>query len=289
MNEINIWNEITETVTSLFEALLTATEHAVTETLPRLLLAGATLLLGWLIAIFLRKMTAKGLRGFGFDIILERSGIRPRLSERGVQTAPSALVGWTVYALILYSAFQMAFERMDFQLGLALLATLRVWVPRTLIALLLLAIGHWIGRWLGRIVSRAARVASLPAAPVAGAILHASVMVIAALLAIGHLNLASERMLLIALGFLLLALLGLAALAALCARDLIVSLIAVRTLGSVYQRGDRIRVGEWEGEIIAMHLHLVQLQLADGTVQIPAERLLREPVVKLASQPERHL
>ena len=289
MNEINIWNEITQTVTSLFEALLTATEHAVIDTLPRLLLAGATLLLGWLIAIFLRKMTAKGLRGFGFDIILERSGIRPRLSERGVQTAPSALVGWTVYALILYSAFQMAFERMDFQLGLALLATLRVWVPRTLIALLLLAIGHWIGRWLGRIVSRAARVASLPAAPVAGAILHASVMVIAALLAIGHLNLASERMLLIALGFLLLALLGLAALAALCARDLIVSLIAVRTLGSVYQRGDRIRVGEWEGEIIAMHLHLVQLQLADGTVQIPAERLLREPVVKLASQPERHL
>lgn len=279
--EIDIWGEIANTFERLFSGLLTVAEQAFTQGLPRLALAGVTLVVGWLVAVFVRKLTTKGLRGFGFDLVLERTGLRTRLQQRGVATAPSALVGWALYVLIMYSALVLAFERVDFRLGLTLLSVIAVWTPRVLVALLLVALGHWIGRWLGRVVAQAAQVAMLPAAPVARVAVHAAVLLFAVLLAVRNLELASDLLLLVGLVSLLGTLLLLAVLLAVCARDVWTGWLAGRMIRSLYQPGDRIRLDQWEGTIVALRLHMVQLQTDQGLVDIPATRFMCEPVVRL--------
>lgn len=63
MNNINIWSEMAETLRSLVGGLLSNTEQFVTQGLPRVILAGVTLVVGWLLAVFIRKLVARGLRG----------------------------------------------------------------------------------------------------------------------------------------------------------------------------------------------------------------------------------
>lgn len=283
MQEVNIWGEIGKTIEGLFSGLLMATQHAVTHGLPRVLLAGLTLVVGWLIAVFVRKLLAKGLRGFGFDVVMERTGLRAILRQRGVDAAPSALVGWGVYVIIVYSALVMAFDRVGFDMGLALLDMIARWVPRALMALLLLAIGHWIGRWLGHIMTHAAQVALVPFPQLMGAIVHVAVLLFAAMLAIRYLDLASDMLLLMGLATVLGTLLLLALLLAVCAKDLLVSALSSRILKSIYEPGDRVRLEPWEGEIVAIKMHVVQLRTDAGIVDVPSSRFIREPVLRMDS------
>ena len=281
MQEIHIWSEIAGTVNDLLSGLLSATEQAVTYGLPRVILAGVTLVVGWLLAVFVRKLTAKGLRGVGLDLIMDRTGVRALLVRRGVEAAPSAIMAWAIYALILYSAFVRAFERLDFQTGLALLAVIAEWMPRILVALILLAIGQWMGRWLGHIVARAARVAMIPAAPVAGALVQVAIVVFAVLLAVRYLDLAPDGYLIMGLALILGAVIVLMLLVMWCARDVLLSLMAVQMLRSLYRTGTRVRIDRWEGEIMALQHHTVQLRTDQGTVDLPAVLFLRTPVVRL--------
>ncbi len=282
MNDINIWQEIADTMRGLFGGLLNFSEQAVTQGLPRLILAGVTLIVGWLVAVFVRKLTAKGLRGFGFDVVTDRVGLNAYLDQRGVHAAPSAIVAWALYAWILYSALLLAFERIAFETGIALLAAIAIWLPRILVALILLAIGQWIGRWLGSIVTRAAHVAMIPFAPIFGGLVQLGILIFALMLSVRYLGLASDTLLLTGLALVLGAALLSLFLVALCARDVLLSFLAVRLFRAQYPAGDRIRIDQWEGEIVGFKQHALQLRTADGVVSVPAVLLMREPVIRLS-------
>ncbi len=279
----DVWGGIANTFERLFSGLLNVAEQAFTQGMPRLVLAGATLVVGWLVAVFVRKLTAKGLRGLGFDLVFERTGLRARLQQRGVATAPSVLVGWLLYVLIVYSALVLAFERVNFQLGLTLLAAIAEWTPRGLVAMLLVALGHWIGRWLGQVIAHTAQVAMLPAAPLVRVVVHVAVLLFAVMLAVRNLELASDLLLLVGLASLLGTILLLALLMVVCARDVWGGWLAGRMIRSLYKPGDRIRLDTWEGEIVALRLHVVQIQTDQGLVDIPAARFLRDPVIRLSA------
>ncbi len=280
MNDIQIWHELGEIFRGLIGGLLSTTEQWVTEGLPRLILAAVTLIIGWLVAVFIRKLSTKGLRGVGFDLIMDRTGIRKFLDQRGVHLPPSALVGWGLFVIVMYSALILAFQRLAFQPGVALLTTIAAWVPRIIVALILLAIGNWVGRWLGRIVSRAARVADLPGDPFIGALVHLGTLLFAFMVSIRYLELASDTLLLVGLALVLGTLLLLAFLVVFCARDWLMNLLAARAVQASYQPGERIRVQEHEGEIIEITHYMVELKTAAGRTAIPAATLLRHPVIR---------
>lgn len=281
MNNINIWSEMAETLRSLVGGLLSNTEQFVTQGLPRVILAGVTLVVGWLLAVFIRKLVARGLRGFGFDVIMERTGIRPYLVQRGVSLPPSALVAWGLYIVVLYSALVLALQRLEFETGAHLLITVAVWLPQVLVAFLLVALGNTIGRWTGRVAERAARVADIPLTPLIGVGVHAAVLLFAAMLAVRHLGLASDQLLLVGLALFLGAVLVLALIVAFCARDELVNLLAAQAIRASYQVGDRIRIADWSGKIAKVGRYTVTLDHDEGLVNIPASRFMNEVVTRL--------
>ena len=74
---------------------------------PRLIAALVVLLVGWLIANFIRRLITKGLKGARFEQLIERSGLKTPLSRIGVRDSSrllATLIYWAVMLLVLQLA-----------------------------------------------------------------------------------------------------------------------------------------------------------------------------------------
>lgn len=278
MGNINIWSEIGGIFRELFDRLLQGTETLVTEYLPGLLLAAATLVVGWMVAVFLRRLAAKGLKAVGFDLVLRRTGVQPFLEQRGIAMPPSRMVGWALYAVVLYSALLMAFQRVEFETGLALLTVIGRMVPRLIVVVVLLGVGNLLGRWLGEMMQRAARVADISWHQLIGAAVRVAILVFVALISVRYLGLASDQLLLTGIAIIAVAFLLTGFLVAFCARELVLNALAAKVYRSSYQPGDRIKIGDLEGEVVSVGPASVRLRTGTGYVQIPAALFTREIV-----------
>src|SRR5690606_29382948 len=119
------------------------------------------LVLGWLMASIGRNVVAKLLRAFGLDVVAERSGARRYLQKHDIKLAPSALAGWLVYLVVIYTALVMAFGRMNLDAASRLLTDVAGFIPKILVVVLLLALGVWLSRWIGGLLGRGARLAGV--------------------------------------------------------------------------------------------------------------------------------
>ncbi len=278
MRNINIWSEIGGIFRGLFDRLLQGTETLVTEYLPGLVPAAVTLVVGWMVAVFLRRLATKGLKAVGFDLVLRRTGVQPFLERRGVAVPPSRMVGWALYAVVLYSALLMAFQRVEFETGMVLLTVIARMVPRLIVVVVLLGVGNLLGRWLGEMMQRAARVADIPWSQLIGATVRAAILVFVGLISIRYLGLASDQLLLTGIAIIAVAFLLAGFLVAFCARELVLNALAAKVYRNNYQPGDRIKIGDREGDVVSVGPASVRLRTGTGFVQIPAALLTREIV-----------
>src|SRR5262245_20464765 len=78
--------------------------------LPRLALAFAVLLAGWLVARMARFAVVKGLRAVNFHILTERSGMDGFLAQGGIENGTTGILGTLVYWLVLLATLVIAFN-----------------------------------------------------------------------------------------------------------------------------------------------------------------------------------
>lgn len=76
---------------------------------PRLIAALAVLLVGWLIANFIRRLVTKGLKRARFEHLIERSGLDTPLSRVGVKD-PSRLMATLIYWAAMLLVLQLAID-----------------------------------------------------------------------------------------------------------------------------------------------------------------------------------
>jgi hypothetical protein len=148
--------------------------------LPRLLAVLIILLAGWGIAALVRAVVRRVLGWVRFNALLERAGTGALLSRAGAPMADQ-IVGSLIFWLI-WLAFLLSGLRALGIAGAEALATdfLR-FVPRLLVALLVLVGGFALANFLWRVVLLAAVNARIPQAPLLGALVR--VLVIAAAVA----------------------------------------------------------------------------------------------------------
>jgi len=278
MENYNIWAEIRSVFGDLLDRLLAGTQTFVNEFLPALIIAVLTLVIGWILAGFFRKLTAKGLKAAGFDLILQRSGVQGFLDKHEVKTPPSQILGWAVYVVILYSALVLAFQRLDFETGAGFLISVAEWVPKWIVVLILLSLGNLLGRWLGGMLQQSARVAGVPWHQLIGALVRLSIVVFALLLSVRHLELVSDQVLLGILAIAGVAILLGGFLLAICARELVLSMITAKLHQKTYGVGDWIKVGDAEGTVEKFGSSSIRLKTPGGSIEIPAARIARETV-----------
>ena len=113
---------------------LRASLHQVGEFLPRVLLAVAILVAGWLIAKALRFAIAKALRGLNFHVVSEKAGIDAFLRQGGGEVDTVGLLAGLAYWLVILAALMIAFNSLGLAYVTELIGRVVLFVPRVMVA-----------------------------------------------------------------------------------------------------------------------------------------------------------
>ena len=267
-------NEWAEFLRRGFDSLLTQSANL----LPRLLVAVALVLAGVALAFVVQALVRGILRRAGLDRVADRTGVGQFLHGLGYVNPASHLAGfavfWTVFALFLLSSAD-AFGLPGVS---SLIAGLISRLPAFALAALLILVGFAFARRARRLVEELADRSRLLSARPLGAAAYYLVAALSIVIALGGLGIDFTIVIGVVLVILASVGFGLALSVGLGSRD-----VARNTIDGIYARrqvrtGDRIRVGDVQGEVTGAGD--VSITLSDGqkTWLVPYEQLLRSVV-----------
>lgn len=156
--------------------------------MPRLALAAGVLLLGWLVAKAFRFSVVKALRALNFHVLTERAGIDGFLQQGGTEKDTTDLFGWIAYALVILASLIIAFNSLGLTQVTDLLGRVLLFVPRLLVALLVVVFGSYFARFAGHAVASYCRAAGIGDGELLGRIMQYGIMIFVVLLAVDHLD-----------------------------------------------------------------------------------------------------
>jgi hypothetical protein len=155
---------------------------------PRLLVALGLLLVGWLVAKAVRFSVAKALRALNFHVLTERAGIDGFLQQGGTEKDTTDLFAWLAYALVIMASLIIASNSLGLTQVTDLLGKVVFFLPRLLVALLVVIFGSYFARFVaGAVRGYCARV-ELSDGDLLGRLAQYAIMTFVVLLAIDHLD-----------------------------------------------------------------------------------------------------
>lgn len=159
--------------------------------LPRFGVALAVALVGWLVAKALRFASVKALRALNFHVLTERAGVDAFLQQGGSERDTADLVGWLVYGLVLLGALIVAFNGLGLTQVTELLGRVLLFLPKVLVALLVLVFGMYFARFVGRSVLAWCRGMGIGDAELLSRIARYAIVTFVLLIAVDHLDIGS--------------------------------------------------------------------------------------------------
>lgn len=120
--------------------------------LPRLAVAIAVLIVGWLLAKVARFAVVKALRAVNFNVLTERAGMDGFLAQGGMESDTTDIFGLLIYWLVIFAALVIAFNGLGLSSVTELLREVVLFVPKVIAALLILAFGAYFARFIGNSV-----------------------------------------------------------------------------------------------------------------------------------------
>jgi len=125
-----------------------ASLHQIGAFLPRVALAIAILIIGWLIAKAVRFAVVRTLRALNFNVITDKAGIDAFLRQGGGDIDTIAVLGGLTYWLVILAALMIAFNSLDLAYVTDLLGRIVLFVPRVMIAVVVLVFGAYFARFV---------------------------------------------------------------------------------------------------------------------------------------------
>ena len=159
------------------------------EFLPRALLAILIVIAGWLIAKALRFAVVKALRAINFHVLTQRAGLDGFLRQGGGETDTTDILGLLVYWLVVLTALMIAFNSIGLSYVTDLVGRVVLFVPRVILAVVILAFGAYFGRFIGRSVTVYCRNVGIADADLLGRAAMYAVVVFVLLIALDQLGL----------------------------------------------------------------------------------------------------
>jgi hypothetical protein len=120
--------------------------------LPRLTLALAVMLVGWLAAKTVRFAVERALRAINFHVLTERAGTDNFLQQGGLRGDTTTLFGLFAYWLVMLAALIIAFNGLGVTYITDLLQRLVLFSPKILVAMLVIIFGAYFARFVGSAV-----------------------------------------------------------------------------------------------------------------------------------------
>ena len=160
--------------------------------LPKLALAIGVLLAGWLLAKVAMFAIVRGLRAINFNVLTERAGMDGFLHQGGIQTDTTSILGLLVYWLVILTALIIGFNSLGLTYITGLLGDIVLFVPKVIVALLILAFGAYFARFVGKAVITYCKNVNLQDAEVLGKLAQYAIMTFVVLIALDQVNVGGD-------------------------------------------------------------------------------------------------
>ena len=156
--------------------------------LPRLGVALAIALAGWLLAKALRFAAVKALRALNFHVLSERAGVDEFLQQGGSGKDTADVVGLIIFWLVLLGALIIASNGLGLSQVTDVLARVLLFLPRLLVGLLVVVFGLYFARFVGQSVQAWCRGAQISDAELIGRGVRYAIVTFVVLIAIDHID-----------------------------------------------------------------------------------------------------
>jgi hypothetical protein len=177
-----------ENMQMLLEPIRTSL-HQIGEFLPRVLLAIGILVVGWLFAKAIRFAIVKTLRAFNFNVVTEKAGVDRFLQQGGGELDATGVLGVLTYWLVILAALMIAFNSVGLANVTELLGRVVLFVPRVMVAVLIIAFGAYFARFVGNAVTTYCRNVGMGDAGLLGRLAFYAILVFVVLIALDQLGL----------------------------------------------------------------------------------------------------
>ena len=160
--------------------------------LPKALLAVAIAIVGWLLAKAMRFAVVKALRSVNFHILTERARIDAFLQMGGSTADTTAVLGMLVYWLTIIAALILACNSLGLTYVTDLLSRIALFVPRVILAVVILAFGAYFAYFIDGSVSVYGRNVGFDEAPLLGRLARYAVLLFVILIALDQLGIGGD-------------------------------------------------------------------------------------------------
>lgn len=165
---------------------------SVGEFLPRLALALLVLLAGWIVAKMVRFAIAKGLRAVNFNVLTERAGIDGFLRDGGIRSDTTEILALLFYWLVILASLVIGFNLLGLSYITDLLGRVLLFLPKVMVALLILAFGAYFARFIGNAVTAYCRNVRVQDADLLGRIAQYAIVAFVVLIALDQVNIGGD-------------------------------------------------------------------------------------------------
>jgi hypothetical protein len=160
--------------------------------LPKLALAVVVLIAGWMLAKLARFTIVRALRAINFNVLTERAGMDGFLRQGGVQSDTTEIFGMLIYWLVILAALVIAFNSLGLTYITDLLRQVVLFVPKVIVALLILAFGAYFARFVGGTVMTYCRNVGIQDGELLGNLAQYAIMTFVVLIALEQVEVGGE-------------------------------------------------------------------------------------------------
>lgn len=253
------------------------------EALPRIGGAVLLLVLGLVVARLAGRLARRALEALGADTLADRFGVHEVLARVGIERPLSRLAGRIVRVVLTLVVIFAAVSLLGLGALSASLNAVVLFLPRLLVALVLVVVGAVVSQLVGDWVDRLARQMGLEG-PI-GRIAQVAVFIVFLLTAVAQVGVSTEFLTLLVAIVFVAAALTVSLAFGLGSRDVARQVSAGRYVGGSYRIGQTIAVDGVRGEIVALESAATVLRSDEGaTLRVP-NHLLLESVVSVDEPP----
>src|SRR3954469_23845452 len=162
------------------------------ELLPRLLVAIVVVILGWLLAKAVRFASIKALRAMNFHVLTERAGLDGFLRDGGIRADTTDIIALLVYWLVILAALVIGFNTLGLSYITDLLTRVVLFVPKVLVAVLILTFGAYFARFVGNAITAYCRNVHIQDADLLGRIARYAIVTFVVLIALDQVNVGGD-------------------------------------------------------------------------------------------------
>lgn len=158
--------------------------------LPQIIGALLILLIGWILARVIKKLSVRGLKLVRFNYLTEKSGIEKFLEKGGVKVSSIDIIGTLVYWIIMLVVILATLNSLKLTAASTLFNQIMLYIPNIIVAILILIIGIYFARLVSQVLITSLKNMEEKTANTIGTIANYAIIILTVFIILGQLNIA---------------------------------------------------------------------------------------------------